>query len=521
MGRQVGLFGVDIGTESLRTLLFDSTGTLLASAVRPHTTYSPQHGFFEQNPGDWWRGLKETVAECLRLSSFPVESVAAMGFTGTACTPLSVDAKGEAISPAIMWMDTRAHEEAKSLTAMQHPATKQSGNLISAEWMLPKALWVKKHQPEVWERTAKFMECYDYLLYKLSGDYVTSTSAAVGKRNWSKVHGGWPHDLYSQAGIPEFVEKNADEIVFPFEKAAVLSPMGAEELGLKPGVVLATCGPDGYAAMAGMNALSTKTFGLIIGSSNVQLLPTEKPHSIPGMWGPWRDILLPGQWLIEGGQLTTGSVLRWFVQHFAADAAAAAKQRGMRVYEYLDREASSIGAGSDGLIVLDYWQGNRTPFNDSHASGAIWGLTLNHSQAHVYRAVLEGIAYGTALSLNLFQDYGLDPKVIIACGGGTMSSLWLQIYADCCGLPVQVPENTSAAALGAAINASVAAGLYSHVTEASEAMVKLKDAVEPNAAVIEIYRHNMEHYRETYRALKDNMYSLSVWKDGPRGYDHG
>jgi ribulose kinase len=420
-----------------------------------------------------------------------------------------------------MWMDTRAQKEVEEITALRHPAVVNASGLVSAEWMLPKALWLKHNEPRIWEHTDKLMEGFDYLIYVLSDRYVTATGTAVCKRNWSRANGGWPVDLFNKVGLSDFVEKNASAVVFPSEVAAVMSEKGARELGLHQGIALSNCGPDGYAAMAGMNALTKETFGLIIGSSTVHLLPTEGPVRVSGMWGPWCDILMPDQWLIEGGQLATGSILRWFVEQFAPDAAHEAERRGLSAYQWLDCQAAAISPGSDGLVLLDYWKGNRTPYNDASATGAIWGFTLNHTRGHVFRAILEGTAYGAAHTLSNLRGCGLSPDRIVASGGGARSKLWLQIHADACGLPVQVPHLFCAPAVGAAVNASVAAGVYDSVVEAAGQMVKLEPPIDPHPETHEIYNEYLQHYVATYKELRDHMRAIALLNDRNRRLPSG
>jgi ribulose kinase len=178
----------------------------------------------------------------------------------------------------------------------------------------------------------------------------------------------------------------------------------------------------------------------------------------------------------------------------------------------LDEQAATIPPGSDGLIVLDYWRGNRTPYNDAKATGAIWGLTLNHTRAHVYRAMMEGVAYGTAHTLREFKTVDLDFDLIIACGGGTNSDLWLQIYADVCGLPIRTMQFAGAPALGAAISGAVAAGHFETLTEAANQMVKVRSTIEPRSKITAIYSEYLQQYIETYPALREHMHSLSLYQ---------
>jgi FGGY-family pentulose kinase len=508
MAGKAAVAGVDIGTESLRTVFFDLEGNVLASASYPYPTSSPVPGHFEQDPTDWWVGLKTTVPQCLSQAQLPAESVIGLGFAGTSCTVAPVDRQGQPLRPALMWMDTRAHVEAEELTSLRHPAVMQASGHVSAEWMAPKALWLKRYEPHIWERTYKLVEGPDYLIWKLSGRWTVATGSAVGKRHWVRSLGGWPTSLYDAVGLSEFIERNADDVLFPTQPAGVLSDQAAYEVGLRPGTVLVNAGPDAYIGMVGSNALAQDKFSLVTGSSNVHLAPLQEKLSLPGMWGPWCDIHQPNQWLIEGGQLATGVILRWFVAQFAPDLPEVARQKGCGVYSLLDQQAASIAPGSDGLIVLDYWRGNRTPFNDAQAAGAIWGLTLDHSRAHVYRAILEGVAYGTAHTLLEFSRVGLDFEVIVASGGGTRSNLWLQIYADACGLPVQTIHFSGATALGAAICAAVATGQYTSLSEAAGQMVRVERTIKPRPDVHHLYAEYVQQYIGTYLALRENMHTM-------------
>lgn len=509
MSNKAVMIGVDIGTESLRTAFFDLQGGVLASASYTYATSSPAPGHFEQDPADWWAGLKNTIALCFTQSQLPPESVIGIGFTGTSCTVAPVNKQGEPLRPALMWMDLRAYREAQEITRLQHPAVTQASGYVSAEWMAPKALWLKRYEPEIWQHTYKLVEGPDYLTWKLGGQWTAATGSAVGKRHWVRFMGGWPTDLYEKIGIPEFVERNADTVLFPTNPAGTLTAAGARELGLPAGITLVNAGPDAYVGMIGLNAFSAGQFCLVTGSSNVHLAPLEKRVSLPGMWGPWCDVIQPDRWVLEGGQLSTGSMLRWFVTQFAPDLQARAKQNSVSVYRMLDEQAAAIPPGSDGLVVLDYWRGNRTPYNDSEATGAMWGMTLNHSRAHIYRAMMEGVAYGTAHTLVEFKGVGLDLEVIVACGGAANSELWLQIYADVCGLPVQTTRFAGAPALGAAISAAVAAGQFATLAEAANQMVKVRSTLEPRPSVTRIYQEYLQQYIKTYPALRDGMHTVS------------
>jgi ribulokinase len=517
--KQIGVIGVDIGTESLRTVLFDLEGSVLAISQYPYNVSSPQSGHFEQDPVEWWTALKVTVADCRKQAGLPPESIISVGVDGTSCTVVPVDREGAPLRPAILWMDTRAFKEAKEITETCHPALQPAGGRVSAEWLVPKALWIKRHEPDIWQKTYKLVEGTDYITWKMTGRWTVAIGSAVGKRHWSHAFGGWPTDLYNRIGLPELVERGSGPVIFLGEAAGTMTLESARELGLAPGTMVTNCGPDAYVSMVGMNVFSPKQMGLVIGSSNVQMVPLSQKVSSPGMWGPWLDIVLRDQWILEGGQLATGSIIRWFANQFGTSVQDKARQKGVSVYRLLDKWAECIPPGSDGLVVLDYWCGNRTPFNDAVATGAIWGLTLNHTLPHVYRAILEGTAYGTAHTLQEFRKCGAQPEVIVVCGGGARSTLWLQIYADVCGLPVQTTDFTGASALGSAICAAVAAGYYKDLLDAAASMVRVTTIFEPRLQLTRLYSEYLQHYLATYEVLHESMHAMASqrYKQDPIG----
>jgi len=268
-------------------------------------------------------------------------------------------------------------------------------------------------------------------------------------------------------------------------------------------------GADAFIGVIGINALKPGTAALITGSSTLVIGITEKEIHARGLFGSYPDAILPGLQVIEGGQVSTGSVVHWFTSGFVgADITAQAAARKCSVYDFLNDQAGKIPAGSEGLIVLEHWQGNRTPWTDPLSRGVIRGLTLGHTPAHVYRAILEGVAYGTEVILRRMQDAGVRVDSLTACGGATQSPLWMQIHADVSGKEIAIPQEQQAVTLGSAIAASVAAGLHPDLTTAADAMVRVNRVVKPDARAHESYKPLVGQYEETYESLKDASHRL-------------
>ena len=260
---------------------------------------------------------------------------------------------------------------------------------------------------------------------------------------------------------------------------------------------------DAFIGVIGINALKAGTLALITGSSHLHIGITDREIHASGLFGSYPDAILPGLQVIEAGQISTGSVLHWFTSGFVgSEISDEAARKGISVYDELNLRAASITPGSEGLVVLEHWQGNRTPWTDPLSRGVIRGLSLSHSPAHVYRAILEGVAYGTEVIFRRMEAEGVKIDTLIACGGATQSDLWMQIHADVSGIPLTLTEVADAPALGSAILAAVAAGHYASIEEAVGAMVKVTRRIEPNMAVHEQYKPLFAAYERAYPALR-------------------
>ena len=290
------------------------------------------------------------------------------------------------------------------------------------------------------------------------------------------------------------------------DKVGELLPEVAQELGLKPGIAVGQGGIDAHAGMLGLNVVKPGRLALIMGSSTVHLGLSAEPIFDPGIWGPYPEAVVRGSWLLEGGQVSSGSIINWIRENFAGREEQEAKKKGVNVFTILDAKAAELPPGAEGLILLDYWQGNRTPLRDPLARGVIWGLSLKHGLGHLLRAAYEGTAYGTRHILETFAKTGFGIREIYACGGGTKSRLWLQIHADVCNVPIFLTKVAEASTLGTAICAAVAAGAFPTVEEAAQAMVQITDKIEPNAEnhALYIITENMA----TYPRLKDLMHDM-------------
>jgi ribulose kinase len=250
-----------------------------------------------------------------------------------------------------------------------------------------------------------------------------------------------------------------------------------------------------------------------MGSSTCHMAMSKRELFGSGMNGCYPDAVVEGLYTLEGGQTATGSILNWYRQHFAGNEALRAEREGRSVYELLDEQAAAVPPGCEGLVCLDYWQGNRSPLKDPRARGVLWGLTLSHGPGHIFRSIYEATAFGTRHILEDLQSHGFRAGRLFAGGGGAKSRLWVQIHADILGQPIRLPRDGEACALGSALVAAVHAGHFADLDEAARQMVRIADAIEPRHENERLYEDYYGKYRATYPALRALMHELA---DAPR-----
>lgn len=495
--------GLDIGTQSVRAVLFDDKGTRRGMGTAPLVTNYPHPSWAEQQPLEWWKGLEAAVPEALKQANATAEDVVAIGLDSTACTVLAVDAVGMPIRPALLWMDQRSHAEAQLLTHTKDPSLRWVSDNVSPEWMLPKALWLKRNEPDSYHAARHVVECTDWLMYQLTGNWTLSLNHVAVKWNYVAPEGGWSRTMLQQVGLEDLPDKWPHTVVPYGAGEGKLSDQAAQALGLKPGTPVAQGGIDAYAGMIGLGAIAPGKLAMIMGSSTCHLVNADQPLLGTGMLGCYADAIRPGLYTLEGGQTATGSIVNWYREHFAGNEEREATKQGCTVFDVLDAKAAKVAPGCEGLLCLDHWQGARTPLKDPLSRGTWWGLTLSHGPGHLLRSIYEGTAYGTKAILDDLASHGLTISQLIAGGGGVKSRLWLQIHADVCGVPLSIPAETEACALGSAIIAAVHAGRFATLEDAAQSMVRLEAVIEPNGQNAGVYGEGYERYGKLYGALRE------------------
>ncbi|MGH3124157.1 MAG: FGGY-family carbohydrate kinase, partial [Streptosporangiaceae bacterium] len=443
-----------------------------------------ERGWAEQDPFGVWDAVCAALRACLSASA----GVVPLAFTlsATAVTAITVDNANQPFGPALLWMDTRAAAEAVEITATGHPSLWYTGGHVSPEWMLPKALWLRRHQPGRYARTRWLVELHDWIMFRLTGRWVLAAATASAEWGYDPHARAWPTDLLAEVGLEDVTGRWPVEVLGPGEAAGAVIPAAAAVTGLPLGLPVFQGLMDSFASALACDVFQPGRAAVSLGSSSSYMALTPEPVSDPRLLGPIRDALGPGTYLMQGGQTSAASLVRWFCAELGGGLDAAA----------LDVEATAVPPGSDGIIALDTWQGSRTPFRDPLRRGAFTGLALGHGRAHLYRAILEAVAYGGRQVTDAFAGAGTVLSELVLTGGGSRSELWRQIHADVIGRPLLQLDQAQPAALGAAICAAAGLGAFPDLRSAATAMSRVVPGEEPDPGNRGTYDASFRAYQE-------------------------
>ncbi len=490
------LIGIDIGTSGTKCVLFDTCGEKIAEHTVEYPMYQPQNGWAEQDPEDWWRAAKETLQ---RVSAAAKDGViAGIGFSGQMHSLVLLDAENKVIRPAILWCDGRTAAECEEIerTVGHDRLIAITANPALTGFTASKLLWVKNHEPENFRKCAHILLAKDYIRYKLTGEYATDVSDASGMQLLDVPKRCWSEEICHALGIPMTALPRVYESA---ECTGHVTKGAAAETGLPAGLPVAGGGGDNAASAIGTGVYENGRAFTTVGTSGVVFAHTDTPVIDPRGRIHTFCAAVPNTWHVMGVTQAAGLSLNWFRRNFAEKES----------YASLDAAAKQIGIGAEKLLYLPYLMGERTPILNPDARGVFFGLSAVHETAHLYRAVLEGVAYSLYDCLTVLHEVGLSPDVMAICGGGAKSPLWRQMIADLYGMPLRTLTSSEGAALGAAILGGVAAGIYPTVADGCRAAVKEKAKTEPDAARGDRYRKHYALYTRIYNALRSEFSELS------------
>ena len=502
------LLGIDLGTSGAKTVLFDVDGAPIASHTAEYPLYQPRNGWAEQDPHDWWRAVRETIRAVLDKSGTNPADIRGIGISGQMHGLVMLDAQGHVQRSAILWCDGRTQAQCDEIT---ETVGRERLISITANPALPgftagKILWVREHEPEIFEKCRRILLPKDYIRYKLTGEFAAEVSDASGMNLLDVPNRRWSGEVLSVLGIdPDLLGRMYESC----EVTGRVTAQAAEATGLAPGTPVVGGAGDNAAAAIGTGVVETGKAFTTLGTSGVIFAHADQVTIDPQGRVHTFCSAVPGAWTVMSCTLAAGLSLQWFRNQFCAAEREAAAAMGRDPYELMTEEAARSPIGANRLIYLPYLMGERSPLLDSDARGAFIGLSAIHTKGDLIRAVLEGVAYSQRQCLDVFREMGVDVSDMAACGGGGRSPFWRQMLADLYGCPVKTIASDQGPALGAAILAGVGAGVYSSVAQGCEAAVRIGETQRPDRLAGAAYEPYYQLYRSLYPALRDSFHTLA------------
>lgn len=486
--------GIDLGTTSLKIAVFDTAGSMLGNATLEYQLYTPQSYYVESDPAVYMDAIEKGFKK-LSEQGIPLMNVAALGFSLQSETMFFVDENCRPLRNSISWMDNRAVRQSQYLTEKygDELCYKHTGQVSwGANWPVAKALWVKENEPEVFKKTKKILLIEDFIIYQLTGRYVSDCSMLSSTLYWDITTKKYWTPMLEELGM---TEDNFPEILEPGEVAGVILPDMAERLGLNPAVKVCTGAMDNAIGAVGVGAVRPGMFSESIGSTLAVCVPTDQIVYDPNRQMPVHYYPIPDTYMMH--TFTSGGIcLRWYRDNFCQFEMTCADITGEDCYDLMTKQAALTPPGAEGLSFLPHLNGSLAPDVNPHATGVFMGITMIHKKGHFIRAIMEALGYLVRRNMDVLSAMGIEVEEIRAFGGGSKSPAWNQIKADILQKPVCVTNSTEAACLGAAILAGKAIGLFDSIENACDSMVKIVARYEPNPANKEIYDHGYETYKK-------------------------
>jgi xylulokinase len=502
------LLGIDVGTSSTKTVLFDENCKSIASASEEYPLYQPQNGWAEQNPEDWYTAAVHTIQRVLKSSGISGAEVKGLGLSGQMHGLVMLDSKDEVIRPAIIWCDQRTAKECEEITQKVGASRLMeiTANPALTGFTASKILWVRNHEPENYKKCSHILLPKDYVRFRLTGQYATEVSDASGMQLLDIPNRCWSEELLAKLEIdPALLPKVYESP----EITGYLSSEAASLLGLTTNVVVAGGAGDNAAAAVGTGTVRDGRAFTTIGTSGVVFAHSSKITIDPKGRVHTFCCAVPGCWHVMGVTQAAGLSLSWYLDTFCADYKEKAKSLGMDFFEFVNREAASAPIGSNKLLYLPYLMGERTPHLDPDCRGVFFGLSAIHKQADLLRAVMEGVSYSLKDCQSILDEMGIKVDQMMACGGGSKSAFWQQILADMFNCPVQTAALQEGAVLGVAILAGVASGIFSDVADACDAIITTDKICQPIKENQDYYEKGHDVYCQIYGQIKDQFQQLA------------
>ncbi len=492
--------GVDIGTFETKGVLVDEKGEIVARAHRGHKMLVPKPGWAEHDPNkDWWGDFVFVTKALLGQSGIDPKSIHAIGCSAIGPCMLPVNEAGEPLMKGVLYgVDTRAVAEIAELNAAIGTETilDRCGNALTSQSVGPKILWLKNNRPDLYTRTAKFLNSTSFIVHKLTSRFVIDHYTAA---NFSPIYDvtaqDWTMDLANSIARPD----QLPELLWSTDIAGHVTAKAAEETGLAEGTPVIAGTIDAAAEALSVGVVSPGDIMIMYGSTIFTIMLSERRIRDARLWyAPW---LFEGEHASMAGLATSGTLTHWFRDQFAKELDAET------AFATLADEAAAIPPGAEGLVFLPYFSGERTPIHDPDAKGVIFGLNLTHTRAHIYRAMLEGIACGATHVIDTYREIGHPPAVIYGVGGGTKNTVWAQATSDVSGLTQTLRQRMIGASYGDAFLAAFAVGDVRK--DDIGRWNPVESAIRPQPDTAGVYQKQYGVYRKLYEQTRDLMAELT------------
>ncbi|MHB0856086.1 MAG: xylulokinase [Anaerolineae bacterium] len=500
MSDHVTLLGIDAGTTSMKAAVFDLDGRMLGVDLQEYDLLAPGPALVELDPETYWQACCRAVRNAVERAGAP--PIAALSISCQGETLIPVDAKGKPLRRAIVWLDNRAVDEARDLAEQFDPNTvyRTTGQAeITPTWPACKMLWLRRNEPQVWAHASRFLLLEDYLLYRLTGRFVTEHSVQSSSLLLDIVGGDWWAPMLDAVGLER---ERLATLVPPGSVVGPLSDEGRRALGLQGEAIVVAGAMDQFMGAVGAGNVAPGIVTETTGGALAVVVTLDAPlfdpqRRVPCHYHAQQDLYALLPW-----SQTAGMAYRWFRDQFYQVESIVAGASGLDGYALMDGAAAKVPAGSDGLVVLPHLEGAACPEFNPAAKAVFFGATLRHTKAHFARGIMEAVAYMLRRDLDIVQELGVEVSEVRSIGGGARSRLWLQIKADVLQLPVNTVEVDEVACLGACIVAAKAIGAVPSLTEGVARMVRPRLTIQPRAENAAVYDRGYAMYAELYNRLE-------------------
>lgn len=497
------LLGIDIGTTNVKAVLTTPEGWIIAQAQTQYLTHHPRPGWVEQEPEDWWQCAVEATRKVLADAPARPEQVVAIGVSGQGCAVTLVDDRGQAVRPAIIWMDTRSERQCERLrSCCQTEILRRNGKQPAPYNADPVLLWLQQHEPDSIAAASTSLTTTGYVNFRLTGEAVENLSDASILFAFDLDKGDWSEDLIDSFGLPR---KLYPRVAPSSEVIGTLTPEAAADLGLKPGVPVIAGGEDTSSSGLAIGVTEPGQAFLSLGTAGtiyvVEGMPIVHPQLLAFLH------VLPQQTLLGGSIAAVGAGLDWIRKLFGAEFD----------YLQLSEMARQSPPGAEGVIFLPYLSGELQPINDGNARGVFFGLSMSTTPSHMVRAVMEGAAFAIAHNIAVTREAGAAITELRAVGGPTRSDLWCRIIANITDHPLTVLADNVGAPLGNALLAGSGIGLIADPAVTAGKIARVTNHYEPNPELRDRYRQLFSIYRQLYPQLKEQFAALAIARDSYEG----